>query len=455
MGFLDRLAGRREERPPADLKQALITSYAAKDFERFSRLLNAQTAAIRRAFPHWLKMPEEICQDPVAAQKYAEMLFTIASLFEKSGDNSLIQRLSAGDPTEPWRRQMDAAQTHIDENRPNEAVALLRELLVSIGGPHGLSGPGVEGARIRALGRLGIALYHAGDRREAIAVTKQALELCRTIGDEEGIRAYTRNLEHVSAFNLPGGSAADRVVSVKNDRGEPVAFDEFAQLEGRFTWEVRGGGPIPPEAERLHQQGRDAGARGDYDAALSLLTQAAELAPSWGYPVYDRAFTHLLREDFTSALRDYRRTLELSPDGFFTADVAVDTLTRETEGELPPGLYAAFAALEYMPKEQRRDIAAQLIERFPSFAPGWAEHSNHVADAHQRLDAIERGLQARPDRQTRAKLLVLKALTLSSRGDDDAALAILHRLKSESTPGVGAAALAELVLARLSSKKSG
>ena len=51
--------------------------------------------------------------------------------------------------------------------------------------------------------------------------------------------------------------------------------------------------------------------------------------------------------------------------------MAVDTLTRESQGELPSGFYAGFALLEHMPSEQRKHIAAQLVEKFPSYAPGW------------------------------------------------------------------------------------
>jgi Flp pilus assembly protein TadD len=47
------------------------------------------------------------------------------------------------------------------------------------------------------------------------------------------------------------------------------------------------------EAQTLHENGREAAARGDYAPALALLTKAAVLAPDWPYPVYDRAFTYL------------------------------------------------------------------------------------------------------------------------------------------------------------------
>jgi len=63
------------------------------------------------------------------------------------------------------------------------------------------------------------------------------------------------------------------------------------------------------EAQTLHQQARQAGARGDYAEALPLLTRAAALAPGWPYPIYDRAYTHLLMGNFEAALADYLQAL--------------------------------------------------------------------------------------------------------------------------------------------------
>jgi hypothetical protein len=127
------------------------------------------------------------------------------------------------------------------------------------------------------------------------------------------------------------------------------------------------------EAEALHTKAREAGSSGDYAEALILLTKAAALAPDWPYPVYDRAFTRLLMEDFDGALADYEKTLTLSPRGFFTAHVAVDTLRREQQGEFPRGFYLAYTTLEHIEESQRRDILGQLVEKVPSFAPAWLD----------------------------------------------------------------------------------
>jgi hypothetical protein len=144
--------------------------------------------------------------------------------------------------------------------------------------------------------------------------------------------------------------------------------------------------------------------------------------------VYDRAFAHLLRGEFDDALTDYRKTLELSPLGYFVAATAADMLTREAAGEFPVGLYAAFATLEFAPPDEQRSIARQLVAQFPSHAPAWELHARFLEDPSDKLAAIERGLLAHPDPDTRGSLLVQKALALHASGERELALEILDPL---------------------------
>jgi tetratricopeptide (TPR) repeat protein len=192
--------------------------------------------------------------------------------------------------------------------------------------------------------------------------------------------------------------------------------------------------------------------KGDHDGAIALFTEAAALDPFWPYPVYDRAFAHLLKRDFDAALADYREVLRLSPRGFFLARTAVDMLTREAAGEFPPGLYAAFAMLEHMPAEQQRSIAQQLVDKFPAHAPAWQVHAGFLEDASERLAAIERGLAARPDADTRGSLLVDRALTLHRLGETERALMILEPLTTSVTDSLSTQAKAYFARAFIQSQ---
>jgi tetratricopeptide (TPR) repeat protein len=201
---------------------------------------------------------------------------------------------------------------------------------------------------------------------------------------------------------------------------------------------------IPNRAKQLHAEAREAGGRGEHDNALRLFTEAMALAPHWPYPIYDRAFTHLLMSDNEAALADYRRALELAPRGFFTAFTAVDTLEREQRGELPPGLYLAYCLLEWVDDEtQRRSALEQMVAKYPSFAPGWFKLSGLTKDSRERLGMLDRGLAALPDRETGGMLKLNKALLLNELGDQEASAALVREVLADPETPVGVEAWAK------------
>jgi tetratricopeptide (TPR) repeat protein len=201
------------------------------------------------------------------------------------------------------------------------------------------------------------------------------------------------------------------------------------------------------EAKKLREKGRQTGARGDYSEALTLFTQAMNLAPDWPHPVYDRATTYLWMKNFEAALADYKRTLELAPGGFFTAHVAVDTLLREQRGEFPPGLYRVYLLLEpEQDRERRRTVLEELVEKFPRFAPGWQRFAELAATPHERLQRIEAGLAATPDPSTLGMLKLNQAATLQALGKRDAATEILQALVSDPKSTTSVRVLAKMTL---------
>jgi hypothetical protein len=99
-------------------------------------------------------------------------------------------------------------------------------------------------------------------------------------------------------FTLPDG----RKLTMEDLQGLTgrvyVRDGKLLDVTGTVRYEIIGKGSIPRAAEALHQQAREAGGRGEYEKAIALLERASELAPEWPYPVYDRAFTHMLMNDF-------------------------------------------------------------------------------------------------------------------------------------------------------------
>jgi len=208
------------------------------------------------------------------------------------------------------------------------------------------------------------------------------------------------------------------------------------------------GWSVTPEAKTWHELGRAAGAEGDYNKAIAHLTKSAGLAPRWPYPIYDRAFTYLLMKQPGKALEDYRKTLELAPRGFFTAMTAVHTLTREEAGDLPPGLYLAFMTLESVEDAtQRRGILQQFVDKYPTFAPGWYKYATVQESLADRLTAIERGLAADPDPQTKGMLLLNKALVLHGAGDYGGSQALLRSVADDPQSTLATEALAKAMVA--------
>ena len=183
------------------------------------------------------------------------------------------------------------------------------------------------------------------------------------------------------------------------------------------------------QANQLHLEAREAGQAGNYQLAIEKLLEAMKIEPSWAYPVYDLAFTYLLTGDFENALKYYRETDALEPDGFFTTKTAVYTLEGEQAGLFPEGLYTFYMQIEWTEEpEKKYHIAKQIADNVPLFAPAWKEIAYLQADPEERMYSIEQGLLGNPDRETKGILLLNKAMILNDKGDREAAKKLLSEI---------------------------
>jgi len=71
--------------------------------------------------------------------------------------------------------------------------------------------------RPRTLGSLGAAYYRAGDKVKALEYTQKALEVCRQAGDQEGVKTYAGNIQHIQ--ELP----ANWNTKCRTERGLPTS----------------------------------------------------------------------------------------------------------------------------------------------------------------------------------------------------------------------------------------
>jgi hypothetical protein len=192
---------RRKPARPPELLEALIAAANQPDAMALAGLCARHRDEICRLFPTWRTIPDHLRFDPAAQHRYCRGLIAIAAHFESFGDPSLI-RLLTGDakdnPLVQWQQDLTDAQALIDNGRAAEAVVLLRAVLERT---RDFAGDGVSMNLPRTLGTLGVAYYRTGDTARAMEFTGQALELCRRLGDEDGIKTYTENIRVIQAAN--------------------------------------------------------------------------------------------------------------------------------------------------------------------------------------------------------------------------------------------------------------
>jgi tetratricopeptide (TPR) repeat protein len=245
----------------------------------------------------------------------------------------------------------------------------------------------------------------------------------------------------------------EAVVVFRAADGRTLTMADLRGLSGAFQYEILGKSNVPAEAESLHKQARQAGGAGDYKKVIALLERASSLAPAWPYPVYDMAFTYLLMKDAENARKHYRKTVELAPRGFFTAITALDALEREAKGDLPAGTYLAYLSLEWMDDAGKKaDAVRQLIKRVPGFAPAWKEQVMQADTDAEKLAAIEKGLAANPDSETKGILLINKALIMERSGDHEGAVRLLGELALNPASTYATEHLAKVTLANITKK---
>src|SRR5437773_86461 len=70
-------------------------------------------------------------------------------------------------------------------------------------------------------------------------------------------------------------------VIYRSPDGRTLSRDDLKNVTGTFNFEIVDGEDVPAQAHQLHQQARAAGARGEYDKAITLLKSASDAAPQW------------------------------------------------------------------------------------------------------------------------------------------------------------------------------
>jgi tetratricopeptide (TPR) repeat protein len=248
-------------------------------------------------------------------------------------------------------------------------------------------------------------------------------------------------------------STGQRVV-FHSSNGRQLTESDIATATEKFDWAAIGSENISERARELHTAGRAEGQKGNYVRALELFKQASEEAPAWPYPVYDAAFTYLLQGDAANADRCYEQVDKMAPRGFFTAKTAVDCLRRERSGDVIPGTYKAFVALEWMDNDRKKQaVLEQIVKTCPKFPAAWKELAVLRPDDPAKLGAIAHGLSQNPDAETKGVLLINKAIILDRQGKRDAAIQMLGDLALDPESTLATESLAKFTLRNLLSHR--
>lgn len=239
----------------------------------------------------------------------------------------------------------------------------------------------------------------------------------------------------------------------KDENGNSISLSNLEGVTGRYDWQIIGNENIPNNAIILHQEARQLGGQGKYDEGIAKLKEANQIAPNWAYPVYDMAYTYLLKRDFENALKYYELTDQLEPKGFFTAKTAYWSLKKEEEGIFPQGMYLAYMQIEWQNSEEEKlRIAHAILEKFPNYAPAWKVIAGKAGDSNQRLDAIKKGLELNPDLETKGMLQINQALIYNVQGNTESAKKILGELIFNQESTVANIEMAKFVLKSIVTK---
>jgi len=243
--------------------------------------------------------------------------------------------------------------------------------------------------------------------------------------------------------DLPG---IQPVVSYVGIDGEPVTPEEMLP-ECSYRWTLEDRGDLPRRAFELHGAGLEAGQRGCSREAMELFRRAHLAAPRWAQPVYQAAWTALLQDKNRVAQTLYAWTDRMVPDGYWMTKTALDCLSREAAGEFPPHAYRAYVSLEHL--SNRAAMTEEMVDLVPTFAPAWKDLAVLRTSPAGREEAVTRGFESRPDRETKAFLHIHHASLLNSQGRRDEARAVLQDLLGGSEATIQTRALANIVLHRI------
>jgi tetratricopeptide (TPR) repeat protein len=183
---------------PEQLQVIVVNSVFKNDREMMVQLCQTFPRSITELFKSWMKVPEELRQPPERARAYVDALFQIAQLMNELGFEGPLQTLNSpdGNPISRWHRMINSSQEAATQGNYE---ASNRELEAVLAEMKGASGNVIDDLRPKVLGMISANHFNDGRIDQAREKSRQALEACREVGDEEGVSVYQQNLQLLDA----------------------------------------------------------------------------------------------------------------------------------------------------------------------------------------------------------------------------------------------------------------
>ncbi len=484
MGFFNRLFGRTVRPAPTSpeaVRELLFDAVQSQNDAALIRLCAEHEALLLEHHPAWLTVPESVREEPTQLQRYAQGLIGIAQCLAQTRDRpEMLQRMMgppAGNPVVRWQETRERANTLMRGLDFEGALALLTPEAERI---QGLSGGSAESMKAMTFGQMAACHFQEGRAETALPLFRQAMELCRTASDDEGVVAYLENCFEAHRYLGQGveaaGVAMELAVALEQGgqdsrarrirkvaeivrAGEPLnrvvaeldgvtlELDELpALIEGRLRFIFCRNRLDLARTTALVERGRELGGEGRYGEALALFQEARRIDVYSPEPRYEGAVTLLHLQRASEAVSWYDEVEALAP-GWYRCRAERWLAAGIAAGRIP---YLAFTVLRTLElpslgTEDRLRLTRQAIGE----APGVPELQLQLARQLKALDredearaALEVGLAQAEEPDIRSRLLIESAADAAPSADRD------KMLREAMEPGgnLVAAAMARVLL---------
>jgi tetratricopeptide (TPR) repeat protein len=371
MGLFDSLFRRsRAAATPEEVRARLFDAVAADDAPALARLCAAHEALVLASFPTWKRVPEAF-RTPDKLAWYGPGLIAVAQHFaEQRGRPELLESMIGAPEDNPllqWQRTLVEVNPLMTQRRYAEAMTRLEAALEAA---RGLNGTGADSYLPVTCGRLGECLFQSGDAEAARTPTEQALALCVSSGDDDGIIAYLGNLYELHRYRGDASAAAscldrlatalerlDRKAEAASHRrqativraGEPLCrvvaeldgqimeIADMSRPRGRIRFVFKRNRIALHRCSDAVEAGVQAAQRGELEAAVEWFARAAEADAFDPWPSYHAGLALLELRRYGDAAASYATTEALAPgwyhcrsDRWFAERLAAGAIDHET-----------------------------------------------------------------------------------------------------------------------------